>query len=191
MSDSPDAIRADIERTRAELGSDVDALADKVNPSKVVQRQTDKVKGAFGSVRDKVMGAAQDAGSSTSSAASGFADNVHGAAHDVKAKAEGNPMAVGLIAFGVGLLAASLIPASQKERDLADTAKEKAQPLVDQVTDVAKEVASDLKEPATQAATAVKDRAQEAVGTVKSEATDAAGSVQDRAQEARGNVTGN
>ncbi len=39
MSDSPEAIRADIERTRAELGLDVDALADKVNPSKVVDRQ--------------------------------------------------------------------------------------------------------------------------------------------------------
>lgn len=32
MSDSPDAIRADIERTRAEFGRDVDALADKVTP---------------------------------------------------------------------------------------------------------------------------------------------------------------
>ena len=44
MSDSPDAIRADIEQTRRELGSDVDALADKVSPSKIVDRQTDKVK---------------------------------------------------------------------------------------------------------------------------------------------------
>ena len=35
MSDSPDEIRANIERTRSELGSDVDALADKVNPSKI------------------------------------------------------------------------------------------------------------------------------------------------------------
>ena len=63
MSDSPDAIRADIEQTRRELGSDVDALADKVSPSKIVDRQTDKVKQAFGSVRDRVMGAADDAGS--------------------------------------------------------------------------------------------------------------------------------
>ena len=63
MSDSPEAIRADIEQTRRELGSDVDALADKVSPSKIVDRQTDKVKQAFGSVRDRVMGAADDAGS--------------------------------------------------------------------------------------------------------------------------------
>ena len=33
MSDSPDEIRADIERTREGLGLDVDALADMVSPS--------------------------------------------------------------------------------------------------------------------------------------------------------------
>jgi Protein of unknown function (DUF3618). len=44
MSDSPDEIRADIERTRRELGSDVDALADKVSPSKIVDRQVSKVR---------------------------------------------------------------------------------------------------------------------------------------------------
>lgn len=187
MSDSPDAIRADIERTRSELGLDVDALADKVNPQKIVDRQADKVRGALGSVRDRIMGAADDAHGT----ASGLADSASGVAHDVKAKAEGNPLAVGLIAFGAGLLAASLIPASTKEKDLAQSAKEQAQPLVDEVTSVAKEAAANLKEPAQEAAAAVKDRAQEAVDTVKSETTDAADTVKDRAQEAQGNVTGN
>ena len=36
MSNNPDEIRADIERTRQELGRDVDALAEKVNPTKAV-----------------------------------------------------------------------------------------------------------------------------------------------------------
>ena len=63
MSDSPDEIRADIERTRHDLGRDVDALADEVSPSKIVDRQVDKVRGAFTSVRERVMGAADDAGS--------------------------------------------------------------------------------------------------------------------------------
>ncbi len=185
MSDSPDAIRADIERTRAELGTDVDALADKVNPSKIVDRQTSKIKGAVGSVRDRIMGAADDAGSS----AHNLAGSAHGVAHDVKAKAEGNPLAVGLIAFGAGLLAASLIPASAKEKELAETAKEQAQPLIDELGDVAKDAASHLKEPAQDAATAVKERAQEAVQTVKDEGSDAAGTVTDRAQEARSNIS--
>src|SRR5687768_333929 len=104
MSTSPDAIRADIEQTRNELGADVDALADKVTPSKIVDRQVDKVKGGFRSVRERVMGAADDAGS-----------GVGDVKDKVISKAEGNPLAVGLIAFGAGLLVASLIPASAKE----------------------------------------------------------------------------
>ncbi|MET0861985.1 MAG: DUF3618 domain-containing protein, partial [Microbacterium sp.] len=94
MSDSPDVIRADIERTRQELGSDVDALADKVNPSKIVDRQVDRVRGAFGSVRDRVMGAADDAGSTLSDAGSQLGD----VKDRVVSKAEGSPLAVGLIA---------------------------------------------------------------------------------------------
>lgn len=185
MTDSPDAIRADIERTREDLGLDVDALADKVTPSKIAQRQADKVRGVFGTVRERVMGASDDAGSATSSAASGISN----AAQDMKAKAEGNPMAVGLIAFGLGLLAASLIPASQAEKDMASRVKEQAQPLVDQVTDAAKEVAGNLKEPAQDAAQAVKDSATESVENLKQSATEDAGVVKDRAQEAQANVT--
>ncbi len=133
------------------------------------------------------MGAADDAGSSVHDLAGSASD----AAHGVKAKAEGNPLAVGLIAFGAGLLAASLIPASAKEKKLADAAKEQAQPLVDELGDVAKDAASHLKEPAQEAAEVVKERAQEAVETVKGEGTDAASSVTDRAQEARSTVTDN
>src|SRR5688572_23304978 len=99
MTDSPDVIRADIERTREELGADVDALADKVTPSKIVGRQTDKVRGAMGSLRDRVMGVADDAGTAASDAAHGAARGAADVARDVKAKAEGNPLAVGLIAF--------------------------------------------------------------------------------------------
>ncbi|WP_214466285.1 DUF3618 domain-containing protein [Microbacterium flavescens] len=190
MTDSPDVIRADIERTREELGADVDALADKVTPSKIVGRQTDKVRGAMGSLRDRVMGVADDAGTAASDAAHGAARGAADVARDVKAKAEGNPLAVGLIAFGVGLVVASLIPASDKEKRLAESVKQQAEPLVDQVTSVAKEVASDMKEPAREAATAVKDSAQGAFENVKGEATDQAGTVADRAKDARENVAG-
>lgn len=190
MSDSPEAIRADIEHTRVELGQDVDALADKVSPSKIADRQTAKIKGVFGSFRDRVMGAADDTSSSVSSAASGVAESGSKVAHAAKGKAEGSPLAVGLIAFGAGLLAAALIPASEKEKGLAASAKEQAQPLVDEVTDVAKQAASNMKEPAQDAAAAVRDRAQEAAGTVKDETTDATDSVKDRTAQAQSNLSG-
>lgn len=179
MSDSPDVIRANIEQTRRELGGDVDALADKVSPTKIVERQTDKVKGAVGSVRDRLMGTADDVGG-----------NIGDAKDRVVAKAEGNPLAVGLIAFGAGLLLSSLIPASNKEKELAQNVKEQAQPLVDEVAGVAKDVGQHLKEPAKEAATAVKDSAAESVETVKGEAQSAAGEVKDQAGSSRESVSG-
>lgn len=184
MSQSPEEIRADIERTRQELGGDVDALADKVSPSKIVDRQTDKVKNAFGSVRERVMGAADDAGSAVSGAGGHVADIKDRAV----AKAEGSPLAIGLIAFGAGLLVASLFPASTKEKKVAADVKDQAQPLVDGVTEMAKDVGSNLKEPAQDAATAVKESAAGSVQTVKDEAQGATSEVQDRAQHARENV---
>ncbi|MDF2554776.1 MAG: hypothetical protein K0R60_671 [Microbacterium sp.] len=196
MSDSPEAIRADIESTRRELGLDVDALADKVTPSKIVHRQTDKVRGALGSVRERVMGAADSAGSSIHGAGSSLRDSgssavsgVSDAGHRVVAKAEGNPLAVGLIAFGAGLLLSSLIPASTKEKDLAATVKDQAQPLLDEATSVAKDVGQQLKEPAQEAVASVKDSATEAAAHVKDAATGAAETVGDRARDARSNVT--
>ncbi|MEV7608477.1 DUF3618 domain-containing protein [Microbacterium sp. NPDC089320] len=186
MSDSPEEIRADIERTRQDLGLDVDALADKVSPSKIVDRQVGKVRGAFTSVRERVMGAADDAGSSLSDAGSHVGDVKDRAV----AKAEGNPMAVGLIAFGAGLLLASLIPASSKEKELASTVKDQAQPLVDEITDAAKEVGEHLKEPAKDSVAAVQESAQESVAAVQDQAEHAADEVKGQAQHAQQNLSG-
>jgi len=188
MTSDADKIRADIERTRGELGSNVDALADKVTPSKIMHRQTDKVKGALGSVKDQVLGVASDARDSVRDAASSTGDGVSTASDKAVAKAQGNPVAVGLIAFGVGLLVSSLIPASDKEKELATSVKDAAQPLLSQASDAAKEVADNLKEPAQQAAAAVKDTATEGVDAVKAEASTAAENVKGSAQEAKHKV---
>jgi len=189
MSDSPDAIRADIERTRREFGEDVDALADKVTPSKIMHRQTDKVRGALRSVSEKVMGAADDAGDAVAGAGSSVASAADEAGHRIKAKAEGNPLAVGLIAFGAGLVLASLIPASDKEKQIAEGVKEEAQPLVDEATKVAKTIGEDLKEPAQDAFAAVKDQATQAASHIKEDATTAARTVTDSANDARENIS--
>ena len=190
MTDSPDAIRADIERTRRSLGADTDALVDKVTPGKIVDRQKDKVRSKFDSIKDRVMGAADDASGSASDMAGRAGEAAHDAAHTVKAKAEGNPLAVGLIAFGVGLVAASLIPSSEKEKEVSQSLREGAQPLVDEATAAAKSVASNLQDPATEAAEALKSSATEAVEHVKGEATTAKDDVQSRAGDARDNISG-
>jgi hypothetical protein len=189
-SESPEEIRANIEMTRRELGQDVDALADKVTPSKIVDRQTRKVTGALGSLKDRIMGAADDAKSSVSDAGhsvghgvSDVAHNVGDVGHTVARKAQGNPLAAGLVAFGAGLLIAALIPPSDKERELASQVEEKAQPLVDKAKDVAREVGENLKEPARDAVESVKSTAQSAGQTVADEAKAGGQAVADQAKD--------
>lgn len=183
-SDDPEVIRAEIERTRRELGQDVDALSDKVNPGKIAHRQTDKVRRAASRLKDRVMGSASDMVDSTHGAVGHAGDVVADAPRRVTSATQGNPVAVGLIAFGVGMLAASLIPASRMEQDAAEKVKDAATPLMDEMKDVAKESADHLREPAKEAAEAVKERAREGVDTVTSEGQDAASQVQSDAKHA-------
>src|SRR6478735_3173810 len=211
MSENPDAIRADIEATRARLGTNVDAVADKVTPSNIVHRQTDKVRDAVTGVKEKIMGAADHATTTTGTGHTGNAmhtagDNLHPATDtvqaklsdagqavshapdQVKAKTAGNPLAAGLIAFGAGMLISSLIPASDKEREAADQLKTAAQPLATQVTDAAKTMAQDLKEPAQEAMENVKATATDAAQNVKTEGQYAATDVKDRATDAKDTI---
>ena len=217
MSENPDVIRADIEATRARLGTNVDAVADKVTPSNIVHRQTDKVRDAVTGVKEKIMGAADHAttraqdtvhtgAGHTSNTLHSAGDTLHDAKDNVtaklsdagtavsnapdqvKAKTAGNPLAAGLIAFGAGMLISSLIPASQKEREAADQLKTAAQPLAAQVTDAAKTVAQDLKEPAQEAMENVKATATDAAQNVKTEGQYAAADVKDHATDAKDHI---
>jgi hypothetical protein len=181
---SPEQIRDEIEETRYHLGSDVDALADKVNPSSIAHRQTEKVKGKFASMKESLMGSVQDARDTGSSATDALRDAPGKAA----SAAKGNALAVGLVAFGVGLLVSALIPASDKEQEIAETVKEKAAPAVDAVKSAAQDAAQNLKEPALDGLNAVKESAQDAAGAVKDEAQSATEDVKDSAQEARDTV---
>jgi hypothetical protein len=52
----PDEIRREIERTQANLSFDVDALAEKVTPSKIVERRVGRARSAASRWKDKVMG---------------------------------------------------------------------------------------------------------------------------------------
>jgi gas vesicle protein len=217
MSDNPDAIRSDIEATRARLGTNVDAVADKVTPSNIVHRQTDKVKDAVTGVKERIMGAADSATSTVQDRMHSGAGHTSGALHStgdtlhdardtaaaklsdagtaishtpdqVKTKTQGNPLAAGLIAFGAGMLVSSLIPPSQKEREAAQQLKTAAEPLATQVTDAAKDMVQDLKEPAQEAMENVKATATDGVQNVKAEGQHAATDVKDRATDAKDHV---
>ncbi len=188
MSNDPEQIRRDIERTRTELSDNVNALGDKVNPGSIAKRQVNRVRGAATSVKDAVLGSASDAADTGQQVATTMGDAVSNAPNAVARKAQGSPIAAGLIAFGAGLLVSSLLPASQVEQQAAEKVKDTAQPMVDNLTETAKEVAGNLKEPAQQAVEEVKSTATEAAATVKDEATSAADDVKSQAQDSKDTV---
>ena len=212
-SNDPDEIRADIERTRATLSDDVDDLAESVKPKSVARRQVDKVKDAAGSLKDRVMGSDEDDYSSSSTVgdkasaakdavadkayaardtvsekASDAADAVRGAPTTLKRKAQGNPLAAGMIAFGLGMLVSSLIPSSEKERQAVSQLQENLEPVKQKAAEVAQDVGESLKPAAQEAAESVKTTAQEGVESVKQEGQSAAQDVKGQAHDSKDTV---
>ena len=147
MSNDPEQIRREIERTRNDLSDNVNALGDKVNPGSIAKRQAGKVRGAAVSVKEAVLGSASDAADSGRGVVGSAGDAVSDAPNAVARKAQGSPIAAGLIAFGAGLLVSSLLPASRAEQQAAQAVKDTAQPMVNDLTESAKQVAGNLKEP--------------------------------------------
>lgn len=193
-SNDPDQIRADIERTRAELSHNVDTLGDTVNPRNIASRQVDKVKDKARTVRDAIMGSpddpydqgrAGDLQATVQDGASAVGDAVSNAPSVAKRKTRGNPLAAGLIAFGAGLLVSSLIPASRHEQRAVSTLQDNLEPLKQQVTDIAHEVADNLREPAQQAAESIKTVATDGAENVQAQARSATDEVTSQAQQSK------
>lgn len=188
MTNDPELIKAEIEVTRAELSRDVDTLAETVRPGNVVRRQKDKVASAVFGAKEAVMGTASEAQEASGDALESAGDAISSAPRIARQRTRGNPLAAGLVALGVGWLAGSILPTSRAERQMADTLKDQAQPLVQEVTDMAKETAQNLQEPAKEALEQVKATGAEAVEALKEEGSSAAADVADRAQEGARNV---
>jgi len=214
----PDRLRSQIEHTQRNLSTDVDLLAEKVTPRRVVQRRVNRYRRAMYSMRDRVMGSTTDTASTAKDRVSGMASTVgdrassmaDNAAQSVRDTAqgavetvqeapqairrgtEGNPIAAGLIAFGAGWLLSTLAPPSNKEQELAEQAtnwaREHSGPVKEQLSQVADEVKENLREPAQQAADSVKSTATDATQTVRDDARSAVSDVTDRAGEARNSV---
>ena len=203
----PEALRADIARTRAALSDNVDTLTETANPKNIADRQVNKVKGAARGVREHLMGAPDDSTDggtvgettdavkdklgSVKAGTSNAVDTVADTPRQVRNKARGNPLAAGLIAFGIGYLISSAIPSSEKEQRAASKLQEKAAPLTDKVSEAAGEVAGRLQEPAQDAAASLKAAATDAVDSVKEQGATAKGDVQGQVQDSTTTVRDN
>jgi len=184
MTTDPDQIRAEIEETRGSLSQDVNVLGDTVNPARAVKRKAAAARGAMLGAKNKVMGAASQSASGTSSA---VGDAVSESKEKLRGQASGNPLAVGLIAVGVGWLVGSLLPASAAEQQVAAKVKDTTVPVV---TESAEEVAGHLQGPAQHAVESVKSTASDAAAVVKDEAVSSARQVKDQAHDAKDVIKG-
>jgi gas vesicle protein len=153
MGEDPNAIRADIEQTRAEMGDTVDAIGYKAD---VKSRARDKISDTKDRITGKVSDVTPD-GQQVKHAAG---------------VAQENPLGLALGGVAVGFIAGMLIPSSRVE-------DEKIGPVADQVKDQIKETGQEAvergKDVAQQAAETAKDAGREHAEELK-------GSAQERAE---------
>lgn len=245
MGEETARLRQEIDQTREDLTRDVDLIAEKTSPSRIVERRVERTRRGLSGLKERVMGSGShgsgrdesydpygagyygnayvggeyrapgstgddpSSGSSSSglsSGVSGVSERAQGAMHSAqdaahraggaaqgtlvsaRQQAEGNPLAAGLVAFGVGWLVSSLLPASRAEmratQRAQDVAKEHGGPIAEQAKQAASEVGEQLKGSAQEAVEQVKGHAQEAAQTVKDEAGQAAQTVKDEGSSA-------
>lgn len=154
--------------------------------------RADDLAGTVSDAAGAVSDTASDAAGTVSDRASDAASTVTGTAREApraaRRQTRGNPLAAGLIAFGAGWLASSLLPASRHEQELAAEAEEKAldagRPLARRAAEKAEELGGTLREPAEQAARSVQETAQQGASHVRTEGRSAAEQVQGRAEDA-------
>jgi ElaB/YqjD/DUF883 family membrane-anchored ribosome-binding protein len=184
MAATADQLKHEIAQRRDEIGRDLDALGEKVSPGRVVHRRAARIGGRFHRMREAVMGTAEDTGGRVATTASDATDRISSAASDAadsvrqmpetaREKVEGNPLAAGLIAYGFGMLVASVVPPTRTEQELAKQARPLVDSAMDEAKNVGQEVVADLREPARDAVEQVKETAAEAAQNVKQTTTEA------------------
>jgi Protein of unknown function (DUF3618) len=172
------------------MGSDDDDYSDSA-----VGTVGDRAATARGAVEDRTYAAkdavtdkAYAAKDTVSEKASEAREAVRQAPRRMKRRAQGNPLAAGVIAFGLGMLVSSLIPSSEKEREAVSQLQDNLEPVKEKAAEVAKDVGESLKPAAQEAAESVKTTAQEGAENVKQEGQSAAADVKDQAQASKETV---
>ncbi|WP_409057546.1 DUF3618 domain-containing protein [Streptomyces sp. SYP-A7185] len=192
MGATPDELRQDADTARADLARTADRLAEKLSPQKAARRQTQAARQRLGTVKDRVMGTAksgpaqltsrtgdtvrdtrEQVGQQVRQAPEQLGQKIKEAPGAVRSQTQGSPLAAGLVAFGAGLLAGGLFPATPPEeragRRIREHSEEWAQPVKETVREAAEGVREELREPVREAAESVKGTAQEAARSTKEE----------------------
>jgi ElaB/YqjD/DUF883 family membrane-anchored ribosome-binding protein len=168
MGENPDDIRAEIERTREEMGETVDALGYKTDvkarAKDSIHEKKESVMGVATSAKERLVGAGQTVGDATPDS-----QQVKQQARRAKSVAQENPLGLAVGAVAVGFLAGMLIPSTRVEDD-------KLGPMSDDVIERAKETGQEAlehgKQVAQDAAETVKESGREHADDLKTTAQD-------------------
>jgi hypothetical protein len=194
-SDKTDAIREDIEGTRASMGSTIDAIQEKLSPQRLIDQAKDTVSGA---VHDATVGRVENMASNITETAK---DTGSGLMNTIRE----NPLPAALVGIGVGwLFLSARRRAAERDRwrsrDYQASSYGRSangypydrygqygasQPS-QQENGKMGQMAENVKENVKDAAGSVGDRAQDMTDTVKEHAGDMADQAQWQAQRARG-----
>jgi hypothetical protein len=170
------------------MGSDEDDYSTSSTVGDRASATRDAVADRAYAAKDAVADKAYAAKDTVSEKASDAADAVREAPATLKRKAQGNPLAAGVIAFGLGMLVSSLIPSSEKERQAVSTLQENLEPVKQKATEVARDMGEGLKPAAQEAAESVKSTAQQGVESLKQEGQSAAQDVKYQARDSKDTV---
>lgn len=185
-SDDPERIREEIRMTRGRMDDTLGQLEDRVAPSRVIARTGTRMRARWTRMRDSVMGSNGDITTRTGSSrgpaerAADVADHARRAPAAAREATRGNPLAAGAVAFGLGVLVAGALPASDRERRLAEDAAENVD--LQRVRDEVEQVVDDVRGP-------VQARAEEGVEKVRSTARSEAADLRHEADTSRQRVT--
>jgi hypothetical protein len=175
------------------MGDTLDAIGDRLSPERMVERRKAAVGQRFRSIKDSVMGSpgyreptserlrsrAENAVQSASDAVQSATQRVENAPQAVAEQARGNPIAAGIVAFGAGMLLATVLPTSRTEHRIVEEAKPQLQNAAGELKQAGRDVAADAKEHARDAVQEVKAAGADATENVRDQATESAQQVRD------------
>jgi hypothetical protein len=181
-----DELRRDAQHQRERMGDTLEAIGDRLSPERIVERRKAAVGRRLRRAKETVMGSpdydefdrtgnglrgrAEGMASSASDALQSASQQVQQAPQAIAAQARGNPLAAGLVAFGVGALLATAFPKTRTEQQLVQEARPQLDSAAEELKNVGRAVASDAKERTTSAAAEVKAAGESAAESVRDQA---------------------
>jgi hypothetical protein len=170
---SSEHLRRELSDQRQEIGRDLEAIGDRVSPGRIADRSRERTRRRVTGWKDRVMGSAEQVRASiTDHVPFGGSNGGSNGAPSVSERVEGNPLAVGMVAFGFGFILGSALPASRKEEELAQAIEPQLERMAEDLGETARGAADRLSPTVEQEMSAVKDEAKAAASSTVEAARD-------------------